>query len=124
MDKQLKLKLKQLKLKQVKATNLHPTPLKLTTQSTYSTKSFSIYPAYLATKLLSINYSFTPKVSITDWEEAKDKIVLRKVNQNTFLLEVENDCYFQSYSNLEEAVFDMITYVETNILPQTKGTPQ
>ena len=120
MDKQLKLK----QLKQLKATNLHPTPLKLTTQSTYSTKSFPIYPAYLSTKLLSINYSFTPKVSITDWEEAKDKIVLRKVNQNTFLLEVANDCYSQSYSNLEEAVFDMITYVETNILPQTKGTSQ
>ena len=53
--------------------------VKLTTQSTYSTKSFSIYPAYLTTKLLTINYSLTPKVSITDWEEAKDKIVLRKV---------------------------------------------
>ena len=88
MDKQLKLK--QLKLKQVKQVK----QVKATTQSTYSTKSFPIYPAYLSTKLLSINYSFTPKVSITDWEEAKDKIVLRKVNQNTFLLEVANDCYF------------------------------
>lgn len=120
MDKQINPVSK----RQQEATNLHPPQLKLTTQSTYSTKSFPIYPAYLATKLLTINYSNTPKVSITDWEEAKDKIVLRKVNQNTFLLEVENDCYFQSYSNLEEAVFDMITYVETNILPQTKGTPQ
>lgn len=123
MDKQLKLK--QLKLKQVNpGSKLHPPQLKLTTQSTYSTKSFPIYPAYLSTKLLSINYSNTPKVSITDWEETEDKIVLRKVNQNTFLLEVENDCYSQSYSNLEEAVFDMITYVETNLLPQTKGTSQ
>ena len=120
MDKQLNpvSKLQQ------EATNLHPPQLKLTTQSTYSTKSLPIYPAYLATKLLTINYSLTPKVSITDWEEAKDKIVLRKVNQNTFLVEVANDCYFQSYSNLEEAVFDMITYVETNLLPQTKGTSQ
>ena len=122
MDKQLKLK--KLKLKQVKATNLHPTPLKLTTQSTYSTKSFPIYPAYLSTKLLSINYSFTPKVSITYWEETEDKIVLRKVNQNTFLLEVENDCYSQSYSNLEEAVFDLMAYVETNLLPTKKVTLQ
>ena len=105
----------------IKATTTMP-PLKLTTHSTYSIKSFATYPAYLATKLLAINYSFTPKVSITDWEEAKDKIVLRKVNQNTFLVEIENDCYFQSYSNLEEAVFDMVNYVETNLLPQKKGT--
>ena len=98
--------------------------LKLTTQSTYSTKSFPIYPAYLSTKLLSINYSFTPKVSITYWEETEDKIVLRKVNQNTFLLEVENDCYSQSYSNLEEAVFDLMAYAETNLLPTKKVTLQ
>ena len=121
MAKQLK-QLKQ--LKKVKASNLHPPQLKLTTQSTYSTKSFSIYPAYLATNLLTIDYSLTPKVSITDWEEAKDKIVLRKVAKDMFVLSIENDCYFQTYSNVDEAVFDLIAYAETNLLPTKKVTLQ
>ena len=74
------------------------TQLKLTTHSTYSTKSHSIYLGYLQQKLLSIDYTQTPKVSVQDLKENKDKIVLRKVNQNTYLLQLENDCYFQSYS--------------------------
>ena len=87
------------------------TQLKLYTHSTYSTKSHSIYLGYLQQKLLSIDYTQTPKVSVQDWKETKGRIVLRKVNQNTYLLSIENDCYSQSYTNLEEALFDLISYV-------------
>ena len=100
------------------------TQLKLSTHSTYSTRSHSIYLGYLSHKLLSIDYTQTPKVSVQDWKENKDKIVLRKVNQNMFVLSIENDCYSQSYSNLEEAVSDLITYAETNLLPTNKGNLQ
>ena len=100
------------------------TQLKLATYSTYSTKSHSIYLGYLSKKLLSIDYTQTPKVSVQDWKENKDKIVLKKLNQNTFLLNIENDCYSQSYTNLEEAVTDLISYAETNLLPTKKVTLQ
>ena len=100
------------------------TQLKLSTHSTYSTKSHSIYLGYLQQKLLSIDYTQTPKVSVQDWKETKEKIVLRKAAKNTYLLYIENDCYSQSYSNLEEAVFDLITYAETNLLPTKKVTLQ
>ena len=100
------------------------TQLKLYTYSNYSTRSHSIYLGYLQQKLLSINYTQTPKVSVQDWKENKDKIVLRKVNNSTYLLSIENDCYYQSYSNLEEAVSDLITYAETNLLPTKKATFQ
>ena len=92
------------------------TQLKLSTYSTYSTKSHSIYLGYLSQKLLSINYTQTPKVSVQDWKENKDKIVLRKVAKNMFVLSIENDCYSQSYSNLEEAVFDLVSYTKNNLL--------
>ena len=90
--------------------------LKLSTYSPYSTKSHSIYLGYLSHKLLSIDYTQTPKVSVQDWKENKDKIVLRKVNNSTYLLNIENDCYSQSYSNLEEAVFDLVSYTKNNLL--------
>ena len=92
------------------------TQLKLSTYSTYSTKSHSIYLGYLQQKLLSIDYTQTPKVSVQDWKENKDRIVLRKVNNSTYLLNIENDCYSQSYSNLEEAVFDLVSYTKNNLL--------
>ena len=90
--------------------------LKLSTHSVYSTRSHSIYLGYLSHKLLSIDYTQTPKVSVQDWKENKDKIVLRKVNNSTYLLNIENDCYSQSYSNLEEAVFDLVSYTKNNLL--------
>ena len=90
--------------------------LKLYTHSTYSTRSHSIYLGYLSKKLLSIDYTITPKVSVQDWKENKDKIVLRKAAKNTYLLSIENDCYYQSYTNLEEAIFDLISYTKTNLL--------
>ena len=92
------------------------TQLKLSTYSVYSTKSHSIYLGYLSQKLLSINYTQTPKVSVQDWKETKDKIVLRKVAKNMFVLSIENDCYSQSYSNLEEAVFALGSYTKNNLL--------
>ena len=92
------------------------TQLKLYTHSTYSTRAHSIYLGYLSQKLLSIDYTQTPKVSVQDWKENKDKIVLRKVNNSTYLLNIENDCYSQSYSNLEEAVFDLVSYTKNNLL--------
>ena len=98
--------------------------LKLSTYSTYSTRAHSIYLGYLSHKLLSINYTQTPKVSVQDWKETKDRIVLRKVAKNMFILSIENDCYFQTYSNVEEAVFDLIAYAETNLLPTKKVTLQ
>ena len=92
------------------------TQLKLSTHSTYSTKSHSIYLGYLQQKLLSIDYTQTLKVSVQDWKETKEKIVLRKVNNSTYLLNIENDCYSQSYTNLEEAVFDLVSYTKNNLL--------
>ena len=92
------------------------TQLKLSTHSTYSTKSHCIYLGYLQQKLLAIDYTITPKVSVQDWKENKDKIVLKKLNQNTYLLSIENDCYYQSYTNLEEAIFALLSYAETNLL--------
>ena len=98
--------------------------LKLSTHSVYSTRSHSIYLGYLSHKLLSIDYTQTPKVSVQDWKENKDKIVLRKVAKDMFVLSIENDCYFQTYSNVDEAVFDLIAYAETNLLPTKKVTLQ
>ena len=98
--------------------------LKLYTYSTYSTRSHSIYLGYLSHKLLSIDYTQTPKVSVQDWKENKDKIVLRKVAKDMFILSIEKDCYFQTYSNVDEAVFDLIAYAETNLLPTKKVTLQ
>ena len=92
------------------------TQLKLSTYGTYSTKSHNIYLGYLQQKLLSIDYTQTPKVSVQDWKETKEKIVLRKAAKNTYLLSIENDCYSQSYTNLEEAVFDLISYTKNNLL--------
>ena len=92
------------------------TQLKLSTYSTYSTRAHSIYLGYLSHKLLSIDYTQTPKVSVQDWKETKDRIVLRKVAKNMFILSIENDCYSQSYSNLEEAVFDLVSYTKNNLL--------
>ena len=92
------------------------TQLKLSTHSTYSTRSHSIYLGYLSHKLLSIDYTQTPKVSVQDWKENKDKIVLRKATKDMFILSIENDCYSQSYTNLEEAVFDLISYTKNNLL--------
>ena len=100
------------------------TQLKLYTHSTYSTRSHSIYLGYLQQKLLSIDYTITPKVSVHDWKETKDRIVLRKVAKNMFILSIEKDCYSQTYSNLEEAVFDLMAYAETNLLPTKKVTLQ
>ena len=100
------------------------TQLKLCTHSTYSTRAHSIYLGYLQQKLLSIDYTITPKVSVHDWKETKDRIVLRKVAKNMFILSIEKDCYSQTYSNLEEAVFDLIAYAETNLLPTKKVTLQ
>ena len=100
------------------------TQLKLYTHSNYSTKSHCIYLGYLQQKLLSIDYTITPKVSVQDWKETKDRIVLRKVAKNMFVLSIEKDCYFQTYSNLEEAVFDLMAYAETNLLPTKKVTLQ
>ena len=100
------------------------TQLKLYTHSTYSTRSHSIYFGYLQQKLLSIDYTITPKVSVHDWKETKDRIVLRKVAKNMFILSIEKDCYSQTYSNLEEAVFDLMAYAETNLLPTKKVTLQ
>ena len=100
------------------------TQLKLYTHSNYSTKAHCIYLGYLQQKLLSIDYTITPKVSVHDWKETKDKIVLRKVAKDMFVLSIENDCYFQTYSNLEKAVFDLIAYAETNLLPTKKVTLQ
>ncbi len=98
--------------------------LKLYTHSNYSTKAHCIYLGYLQQKLLAIDYAVTPKVSIQDWEETKDRIVLRKVAKDMFVLSIEKDCYFQTYSNVDEAVFDLIAYAETNLLPTKKVTLQ
>ena len=100
------------------------TQLKLYIHSTYSARSHGIYLGYLQQKLLSIDYTLTPKVSVHDWKETKDRIVLRKVAKNMFILSIENDCYSQTYSNLEEAVFDLMAYAETNLLPTKKVTLQ
>ena len=45
--------------------------LKLYTHSNYSTKSHCIYLGYLQQKLLSINYTVTPKVSIQDCSDCR-----------------------------------------------------
>ena len=106
------------------ATKQTNTQLKLYTHSTYSTQSHSIYLGYLQQKLSSIDYTITPKVTITDWREPNDRIVLRKVAKNMFIVSIEKDCYYQTYSNLEEAVFDLMAYAETNLLPTKKVTLQ
>ena len=98
------------------STSSFSSQLKLSTHSAYSTRSHSIYLGYLQQKLLSINYTQTPKVSVQDWKENKDKIVLRKATKNMFILSLENDCYFQTDTNLEEAVFDLVSYTKNNLL--------
>lgn len=99
--------------------------VKLTTYASKSTKSINMYPAYLTDRLLSIDYLTTSSISIQDTKETKDKIFLKKVpNRQVYLLEIESDCHFQYYTELEEAVFDLLVYIKNNILPNNKGTLQ
>ena len=97
--------------------------LKITTHSTFSSRSFAAYMGYIPSMLSTfINWSVTPKVTITDWRENSNlQLSIKKLpNNDMFLVYLENDCYNELYSNTEELTFAVVTFIETNLLPKEK----
>ena len=92
--------------------------MKVTTHSTFSTFSFCANLGYLPSMLSSFNWSLTPKLTITDWKEASNLFLeIEKLPNNCYLTQLTNDCYYELYSSLEELIFAVVTFVETNLLP-------
>ena len=85
--------------------------------------SFNIPIGYLESKLLNTNVSSLIKIEVQDIKELKDAITLAKLSSDRFRVAIENDCYFEEYTTLAEAVATLINYVQTNIL-EKKGTLQ
>ena len=103
------------------------TQLKLYTHSTYSTRAHSIYLGYLQQKLLSIDYTITPKLTITDWKEISNlNLEIKKLpnKDNLYLVTLKDDCYYEVYTSIEELIFAVVTFIESNLFPPKKGTLQ
>ena len=89
--------------------------LKVTTHSTFS---FCAYNSYIPSMLSTFNWSLTPKLTITDWKETSNLFLeIKKLPNNCYLAQLQDDCYYELYSSLEELIFAVVTFVETNLLP-------
>jgi hypothetical protein len=108
--------------------NSHIQSLKVVIESSTTQKSFEIFPAYLANTLRNLNFDLTPTVTINDWHETKDAIRIKQLSKRNYLLYIVGDCYAIPFPTLEEAIFEIVSYVETNILsilqPEIKETIQ
>lgn len=106
----------------------HIPSLKITIESSTTKNSFEIYPAYLSNTLLNLNFNLTPTVTINNWDETKDAIRIVQKSNKEYLLYIVGDCFSIRFPTLEEAIFEIVSYVETNILtilqPEIKETIQ
>lgn len=108
--------------------NSHIQSLKVVIESSTTQKSFEIFPAYLSNTLRNLNFNLTPTVTINNWEETKDAIRIVQKSNKEYLLYVVGDCFSIRFPTLEEAILEIVSYVETNILtilqPEIKETIQ
>ena len=98
-----------------------PVPIKVTTHSTVSRRSFSAYLGYIPSMLTTFNWSLTPKLTITDWNDNSNlHLSIKKLpnKDNLYLVTIENDCYYEVYTSIEELIFAVVTFIETNLLPK------
>ena len=95
--------------------------IKVTTYSTTSTRSYKAYLGYIPSMLSSFNWNLTPKVTITDWREnSKLKLEIKKLSKGIYLVTLQGDSYYEIYSDLDEAINPVVTFVANNFLPKEK----
>ena len=78
--------------------------------------SFTLPIGYLQSKLLNTNLSSLLKIVVQDVKENKDKIILTKFSSDRFVVSTENDCYYEEYATLAEAIHTVVAYAKDNIL--------
>ena len=78
--------------------------------------SFNLPISYLQSKLLHTNLSSLLKVVVQDVKEDKDKIILTKFANDRFVGSTDNDCYYEEYATLAEAIATVVAWAETNII--------
>ena len=80
--------------------------------------SFNIPIGYLKSKLLNTNLSSLLKVEVQDVKEDKVKIILTKFANDRFVVSTDNDCYYEEYATLAEAIATVVAWAENNIILQ------
>ena len=93
--------------------------IKVTTHSTFSSRSYPTYKGYIPSLLSSFNWNLTPKLTITDWRENSNltlKIKKLPNKDSLYLVTLKDDCYYEIYTSIEELIFAVITFIETNLL--------
>lgn len=101
-----------------------PTELKVSIHSLgnryyniHSTKvSFNLPIGYLHSKLLNTNLSSLLKIVVQDAKEDKAKIILTKFANDRFVVSTDNDCYYEEYATLAEAIATVVAWAENNII--------
>ena len=78
--------------------------------------SFNLPIGYLRSKLLHTNLSSILKIEVQDVKEDKDKIILTKFANDRFIVSTDNDCYYEEYTTLAEAIATVVAWAETNLL--------
>ena len=80
--------------------------------------SFNLPIGYLRDKLFHTNLSSLLKIEVQDVKEDKDKIILTKFANDRFVVSTDNDCYYEEYATLAEAIATVVAWAENNILLQ------
>ena len=80
--------------------------------------SFNLPIGYLKSKLLHTNLSSLLKVEVQDVKEDKVKIILTKFANDRFVVSTANDCYYEEYATLAEAIATVVAWAENNIILQ------
>lgn len=83
--------------------------------------SFTLPIGYLQSKLLNTNVSSLLKIVVQDVKENKDKIILTKFSNDRFVVSTDNDCYYEEYATLAEAIHTVVAYAKDNILLNNQG---
>ena len=103
---------------------LLPTELKVSIHSLgnryyniHKTKvSFNIPIGYLQDKLFHTNLSSLLKIEVQDVKEVKAKIILTKFANDRFVVSTDNDCYYEEYATLADAIATVVAWAENNII--------
>ena len=83
--------------------------------------SFNLPIGYLQSKLLNTNLSSLLKIEVQDVKENKDKIILTKFSNDRFVVSTDNDCYYEEYATLAEAIHTVVEWAKDNILLNNQG---
>ena len=78
--------------------------------------SFNLPISYLASKLLHTNLSALLKIVVQDVKEVKAKIILTKFANDRFVVSTDDDCYYEEYTTLAEAIATVVAWAENNII--------